>query len=40
MKKNKESQGGDSNLALKLAVGAVGAGVGLYWMANNYGEFA
>jgi len=23
-----------------LAVGAVGAGIGLYWLAGNYGDFA
>lgn len=38
--KRKNESGGDSSLALKLAVGAIGAGVGLYWLANNYGDFA
>lgn len=30
----------DQHLALKLAVGALGAGVGLYWLSDNYGDFA
>ncbi|KRX04316.1 hypothetical protein PPERSA_03556 [Pseudocohnilembus persalinus] len=40
LKSKKNSDKGDSKLALKLAVGAVGAGVGLYWLAGNYGDFA
>lgn len=30
----------DKSLALKLAVGAIGAGIGLYWLTGNYGDFA
>lgn len=40
LKKKRDDPKGDSSLALKLAVGAIGAGVGLYWLAGNYGDFA
>ncbi|KRX04318.1 hypothetical protein PPERSA_03558 [Pseudocohnilembus persalinus] len=40
--KNSHLQGGenDRHLALKLAVGGIAAGIGLYWLSENYGTFA
>lgn len=39
LKSKKNKPAGDSHLAAKLAIGAVGAGLGAYWLVSNYGEF-